>query len=93
MADVKYQILTCRFFSSESCHQNLNLFFFSHFLTLPPTHYHFELFHDGGPLYMETSPLTCSANQWAGFYVTGASVMKELDQRYGKKYFQKDVCL
>ena len=42
---------------------------------------------------METSPLTCSANQWAGFYVTGASVMKELNQRYGKKYFQKDVCL
>ena len=42
---------------------------------------------------METSPLTCSANQWAGFYVTAASVMKELNQRYGKKYFQKDVCL
>ena len=27
---------------------------------------------------METSPLTCSANQWTGFYMTTASVMKEL---------------
>ena len=27
-----------------------------------------ELFHDGGPYHIETSPLICSANQWTGFY-------------------------
>ena len=27
---------------------------------------------------METSPLICRANQWTGFYMIGASVMKEL---------------
>ena len=27
---------------------------------------------------METSPLFCSANQWAGFYMITASVMKGL---------------
>ena len=26
-----------------------------------------ELFHDGGPYHIETSPLICSANQWTGF--------------------------
>ena len=28
---------------------------------------------------METSPLICSANQWTGFYMITASVMKELN--------------
>ena len=27
---------------------------------------------------METSPLICRANQWTGFFMTTASVMKEL---------------
>ena len=27
---------------------------------------------------METSPLICKANQWTGFYMITASVMKEL---------------
>ena len=27
---------------------------------------------------METSPLICGANQWTGFYIITASVMKEL---------------
>ena len=27
---------------------------------------------------METSPMICIANQWTGFYLIGASVMKEL---------------
>ena len=27
---------------------------------------------------IETSPLICSANQWAGFYIIETSVMKEL---------------
>ena len=26
---------------------------------------------------METNPLICSTNQWTGFYMTTASVMKE----------------
>ena len=29
---------------------------------------------------METSPLICSANQWTGFYMITASVMKELNE-------------
>ena len=37
-----------------------------------------ELFQDGGPCNLETSPLICSANQWTGFYMFGTSVIKEL---------------
>ena len=40
-----------------------------------------EIFHGGGPYHRETSPLTCKANQWTGFYMTGASVMKELSKK------------
>ena len=29
---------------------------------------------------MGTSPLICGANQWTGFYVTAAPVMKELNK-------------
>ena len=36
------------------------------------------LFHDGGRYNIETSPLICKANQWTGFYMITASVMKEL---------------
>ena len=36
------------------------------------------LFHDGGRYHIETSPLICSANQWTGFYMLTASVMKVL---------------
>ena len=39
-----------------------------------------QLFHEGGRYYIETSPLICSANQWTGFYMITASVMKELMQ-------------
>ena len=35
-----------------------------------------ELFHDGGRYHIETSPLICRANQWTGFYMITASVMK-----------------
>ena len=34
--------------------------------------------HDGGHYHIETSPLICSANQWTGFYMITASVMKGL---------------
>ena len=37
-----------------------------------------QLFNDGGLYHIETSPLICSANQWTGFYMITASVMKEL---------------
>ena len=37
-----------------------------------------QLFHDGGRYHIETSPLTCSANQRTGFYMISASIMKEL---------------
>ena len=34
------------------------------------------------PYHIETSPLICSANQWTGFYMITASVMKELIHFY-----------
>ena len=37
-----------------------------------------QLFHDGGPFHIETSPLICRVNQWTSFYMITASVMKEL---------------
>ena len=36
------------------------------------------LFHDGGCYHIETSPLICGANQWTGFYMVTAFVMREL---------------
>ena len=36
-----------------------------------------QLFHDGGRYHIETSPLICSANQWTGFYMITAPVIKE----------------
>ena len=38
-----------------------------------------KLFHDGGRYHMETSPLIYRANQWTGFYMITASVMKKLN--------------
>ena len=32
--------------------------------------------HDGGCYHIEASPLICGANQWTGFYIIAASVMK-----------------
>ena len=40
--------------------------------------YDIWIFHDGGRYDIETSLLICSANQWTGFYMIKASVMKEL---------------
>ena len=37
-----------------------------------------ELFHDEDPYHIETSPLTCSVNEWTDFYMTRASDIKEL---------------
>ena len=34
--------------------------------------------HDGNPYHIETSPLSCFANQWTGFGITRTSVVKEL---------------
>ena len=36
------------------------------------------IFNGGGRNHIETSPLICSVNQWTGFYMIKASVMKEL---------------
>ena len=41
----------------------------------------FQLFHDGGPYPMETSPLICYENQWTDFYMIGTSILKELKLR------------
>ena len=35
-------------------------------------------FHDGGPYYIEDSPLICRTDEWTGFYTTRSSVMKLL---------------
>ena len=37
-------------------------------------------FHDGGRYHIETSPLICGTNQWTGFYMITASVMKGLNK-------------
>ena len=37
-----------------------------------------ELFHYKGRYHIEISPLICTSNQWTGFYMITASVMKEL---------------
>ena len=36
---------------------------------------------------MKTSPLICSTNQWTGFYMITASVMKELNSRLEKNIY------
>ena len=41
--------------------------------------YFFNSFHDGGRYHIETSPMVCRENQWTGFYIITASVMKELN--------------
>ena len=38
----------------------------------------FKRFHDRDRYRIETSPLICGANQWTGFYMITASVMKGL---------------
>ena len=40
---------------------------------------HVQLFYDGGRYHIETSPLICFVNQWIGFYMITAPVMKELN--------------
>ena len=37
-----------------------------------------KILDGGGRYHIETSPLVCSANQWTGFYMITAFVMKEL---------------
>ena len=37
-----------------------------------------QLFHGAGPYHTETSPLICSGNQLAGFYMIETSAMKGL---------------
>ena len=39
----------------------------------------FWLFHDGGRFHIETSSLICTANQWTGFYMITASILKGLN--------------
>ena len=41
-----------------------------------------ELFHDGRPYYIETSPLICSADQWTGFYMIGKPVINKLNDDF-----------
>ena len=41
-------------------------------------HKNVELFHDGGPYYIENSQLICSVDQWTGYYMIGTTVIKEL---------------
>ena len=51
-------------------------------------HYYY-LFHDGGPYHIENSRWIWRANQRAGFYMIGTSVMKELKilfTRFGLRF-------
>ena len=47
----------------------------SAYMQLDITH---ELFHEGSPSHIETSPLIFGANQWTGFYMIEISTMKAL---------------
>ena len=38
----------------------------------------FYSFMKGGPYHVENNSLICSVNYWTGFYMIGASFMKEL---------------
>ena len=44
-----------------------------------------KLFYDGGPYYIETSPLICRANQWTGVYMIVISDMKERIMQFVRK--------
>ena len=41
-----------------------------------------QLFHDGSRYHIETSALICRANQWTGFNMITAFVMKELNSNF-----------
>ena len=42
-----------------------------------------EIFHNGGPHHIETSPLICRESQWSSFYMIRISVTKELTTETG----------
>ena len=50
------------------------------------------LFHDGGPYYIETSPLICSKLQ-TGFYMIGTSAMKELNVCFTAAFYPAGMYL
>ena len=52
-----------------------------------------QLFHDGGPYHIQTSPLICSANQWNGFYIIGTSVMNEIRNGFSNTETYRDTFL
>ena len=66
----KGRIVTKLFYEKSTLWLNSNLFM----LVLPL----FNFFMARGRYHIETSPLICFANQWAGFCLITASVMKEL---------------
>ena len=51
--------------------------------------YFFNSFHDGGRYHRETSSLVCRENQWTGFYIITASVIKDLNMHCLKKKKKK----
>ena len=56
---------------------------------LPCSSYPISLFHDGDRYHIETSPLICGENQWTGFYMLTASVMKELKRERQHKVSER----
>ena len=78
---VKYNILL-------KLSKNEDIYFFKPYFLLKSKREFFILillfFHDGDLYHMDTSPLTCFANHWSGFFMIGSSAMKELKRRiYG----------
>ena len=45
-------------------------------------------FHDGGRYHTENNSFLCGANQWTGFYMITASVMKGLSLSTSNKNFE-----
>ena len=50
------------------------------------------LLDDGGRYHIETSPLIYRVNQWSGFYMISASVMKELKEHIKVNISQYKQC-
>ena len=50
-----------------------------------------ELFHDGAPYHIETSPLICRAYQWTSFCMIGNSILKVFGAIFGSYYFSRPL--
>ena len=55
-------------------------------------HHHHQPFQDGDRYHIKASPLIFWANQWTGFYMITASVLKGLNKVESASKHKKDGC-